>query len=68
MRQSARFHSRKYNDPVVSTKWEPAVNTKQAFVDEYFKMAVRGVKNENTYNLIWSPGRKIFMSQFNVTR
>lgn len=34
---------------------------KHAFVDEYLKMAVRGVNNPNTYNIIWSPRRKLFI-------
>ena len=61
MNVSARSHARIYNDPVVKSTWSPASNAKNAFVDEYFKMAVRGVNNANTYNKIWSPGRKIFM-------
>ena len=61
MNVSARVHSLAYNDPVVSMKWEYAPDTKTAFVEEYFKMAVRGVNNPNTYNIIWSPGRSYFM-------
>ena len=61
MKISARIHSTLNNDPVVSQVWQYAPDTKTAFVDEYFKMAVRGVNNPNTYNKIWSPGRKIFM-------
>ena len=61
MNVSARAHSLAYNDPVVSMKWEYAPDTKTAFVEEYFKMAVRGVNNPNTYNIIWSPGRSYFM-------
>lgn len=62
MNVSARLHSKLNNDPVVSMTWEYAPDTNTAFVDEYFKMAVRGVNNPNTYNKIWSPGRKIFMN------
>ena len=58
---SAKNHSVAFNDPVVSMKWEPANSPKEAFVAEYFKMAVRGVNNSNTYNLIWSPGRRYFI-------
>ena len=64
MNVSARIHSTVYNDPVVSMKWEYAPDTQTAFVDEYFKMAVRGVNNPNTYNIIWSPGRKIFFNNW----
>ena len=62
MNVSAKVHSTIHNDPVVSMKWEYAPDTQTAFVDEYFKMAVRGVNNDNTYNIIWSPGRKIFIN------
>ena len=61
MRVSARTHSVANADPVVNTRWEPASSTNQAFVDEYLKMLRRGVNNANTYNKIWSPGRKILM-------
>ena len=64
MKISAKTHSIINNDPVVSKHWYPAANDTEAFVDEYFRMAVRGVNNSNTYNLIWSPGRKIFMTSF----
>ena len=57
---SARTHEFLHNDKVFSKKWYPASDTKAAFVDEYFRMTVRGVNNPNTYNLIWSPGRRIF--------
>ena len=62
MRVSAKIHSMMYNDPVTSMKWDFAPSVEQAFVDEYFKMAIRGVNNPNTYNLIWSPGRSIFIN------
>jgi len=61
MNVSARVHSQLYNDPVVSKIWTPAPNTTTAFVDEYIKMAVRGVNNTNTCNIIWSPGRRIYI-------
>ena len=64
MHASAKFQSMLHKDSVVSMQWEYAPDTETAFVDEYFKMAVRGVKNQNTYNLIWSPGRKIFIQQW----
>ena len=64
MNTSAKIHSTVHNDPVVSMKWEYAPDTQTAFVDEYLKMAVRGVNNPNTYNIIWSPGRKIFINAF----
>ena len=61
MNVSARTHSVMHNDPVVSKHWDPAPDRTAALMDEYFKMMVRGVNNPNTYNQIWSPGRKIFM-------
>ena len=64
MQVSARTHSILNKDPIVSMEWEYAPDAQTAFVDEYFKMAVRGVNNDNTYNLIWSPGRKIFINQW----
>ena len=58
---SGRTHAQLYNDPVVKSVWTPSSNTRTAFIDEYLKMAVRGVNNANTYNKIWSPGRKFFI-------
>lgn len=70
-------HATKYADPVVSIQWKKASNTAQAFLDEYMRMLVRGIvvrsKGEtlaqsilksSTYNLIWSPGKKIFGKLF----
>ena len=64
MNVSARTHAAQYGDKVVSATWTPASDTTNAFVDEYFKMAVRGVNNANTYNKIWSPGRSIVIKAF----
>ena len=58
MKASVRRIERKYNDIMVTRHWDPAPNAKKAFVDEYIKMSARGVNNSNTYNRIWSPGRK----------
>ena len=54
---------RKYGDEVVSISWKPARSTQEAFVDEYMRMAKRGVKNLNTYNKVWSPGRRIYQKR-----
>ena len=56
--KSAKVKSNKYADEVVSISWKSAKNTNDAFLDEYFMQKVRGVNNPNTYNKIWSPGRK----------
>ena len=74
---SAVGHATKYADPVVSIQWKKASNTAQAFLDEYMRMLERGIvvrsKGEtlaqsilksSTYNLIWSPGKKIFGKLF----
>ena len=64
MNTSGRRIARKYNDKIVEKVWEPASSVKTAFVQEYIKQLTRGVNNSNTYNKIWSPGRKILYSLF----
>ena len=59
---SAQRNSKKYSDPVMSITWKSAPNSKTAFYDEYRRMRVRGVDNDNTYNKIWSPGRSYYYS------
>jgi len=66
MSVSEKRISTMYQDPVVKSSWTPAPDHKAAFVDEYFKMAVRGVNNSNTYNKIWSPGRKLFFKSLSM--
>ena len=53
----------KYGDEVVSISWKPARSAQEAFVDEYMRMTKRGVKNLNTYNKVWSPGRRIYQKR-----
>ena len=55
---SAERYVKKYGDEVTSISWKSAPTNKTAFVDEYHRMQKRGVNNANTYNKIWSPGRK----------
>ena len=62
---------RMYNgvaDEVVSATWKRAKNTREAFIDEYLKQRQRGVLssniNANTYNRIWSPGRKYYYQDY----
>ncbi len=64
MRTSANQHSRANDDPVVSMSLEYAPDTRTAYINEYFKMAVRGVGNPNTYNKIWSPGRTMYIHRW----
>ena len=53
-------------DEVVSITWKKAPNSKAAFIDEYISMCKFGgpsnqlLKNKNSYNKIWSPGRKYY--------
>ena len=60
--QSAKKYG--IEDKVTSITWERAANNRKAFIDEYIKQTQRGVLSENkkanTYNKIWSPGRKYF--------
>ena len=57
---SAERYVNKYGDEVVSISWKSAPSNKAAFIDEYYRMQKRGVNNANTYNKIWSPGRKYY--------
>ena len=50
-------------DVVVSINWQKAANSNAAFIDEFLKQCKRGVKNPSTYNLIWSPGRRLFFGK-----
>jgi len=47
-------------DEILSIRWKSAPNSRQAFIDEFEMQLKRGVNNQNTYNKIWSPGRKYF--------
>jgi len=62
--KSAEEKVSKYSDKVVSIEWKPSKNSREAFLDEYKRMKVRGVKNDTTYNKIWSPGRTYYMDVF----
>ena len=57
---SAALKQKKYTDRAISISWRPASSTRNAFMDEYRRMTRVSVKNENTYNHIWSPGRKYY--------
>ena len=65
--QSAVEHTKNKNgnsisivDAVNSIRWKSAPNTKQAFIDEFFMQKKFKVGNINTYNKIWSPGKRIY--------
>lgn len=51
-------------DTVTSIKWKKAPDIRSAFIDEYQRMYRVGVKNANTYNKIWSPGKKYYENAF----
>ena len=55
---SAERYVKKEGDEVLSISWKSAENEKAAYLDEYYRMTKRGVNNANTYNQIWSPGRR----------
>ncbi len=53
-----------YNDEVVSLTWKKANSTTDAYIDEYLSMKKHGGPqsrgNRRTYNIIESPGKKLF--------
>jgi hypothetical protein len=58
---SAERYVNKYGDEVASISWKSAPTERASFIDEYYRMMKRGVNNANTYNQIWSPGRRYLM-------
>ena len=59
---SAKRYSKK--DEVLSMTWIKANSTREAFINEYLAMERLGgpwsLKHTNTYNKIWSPGKKYY--------
>ena len=47
-------------DEVVSIMWKAADTPQQAFIEEFALQSIRGVANADTYNKIWSPGKKLY--------
>ena len=47
-------------DNVVSITWQSAPNSQIAFINEYIGQLRFGVGNADTYNKIWSPGKKLY--------
>ena len=61
---SAEEKSKLFLDEVESIRWKSSISEKESFIDEYFMQDSAGVFNEppnvESYNKIWSPGRKYF--------
>lgn len=63
---SAQQKAAKYSDEVASITWKKADNARTAFKNEYVSMCKFGgpnnkaIGNTNSYNRIWSPGRKYY--------
>ena len=64
--ESAQRNAKKYTDEVASFTWKSAPNNRTAMINEYKSMCKFGgpnntaIKNTNSYNKIWSPGRKYY--------
>jgi len=61
MNQSAKNVALKNNDPVVSQKWEPAANKKEAYIKEHQGIERNGGagNTQRNYNQRNSPGKKL---------
>jgi len=57
---SAEKHARKNDDVVKKIRWKSAPSDRDAFIDEFFMQKKHGVNNSDTYNKIWSPGRRYY--------
>ncbi len=59
---------KEYGDDVVAMMWKPATDAVEAFIGEYMLQAGRTVLRSDeyarTYNIIWSPGRKLYERLF----
>ena len=57
-------------DQVASISWKSAPNVRMAFIDAYMSMCKYGgpnnrvIKNTNSYNQIWSPGRNYYYGRY----
>ena len=47
-------------DSVISISWKAAKSDRYAFIEEFALQTRLKVKNKDTYNKIWSPGRRFF--------
>ena len=63
MLQSVKQKEIQHKCKAVKTDWKPAVNEREAFIDEYFRIINDGgVENEMNYNKSNSPGRKYYQN------
>ena len=68
--KSAQRNAAKYSDEVTAITWKSAPNAKAAFIDEYQSMCKYGgpnnrtIRNANSYNQIWSPGRNYYRNDY----
>ena len=63
--KSATEKATDYTDEVANILWKSAPNKNAAFIDEYFMqkkfLELKDVfKSKNSYNKIWSPGRRLY--------
>lgn len=56
---SAIQHAKDTKD-VAYIRWKYAPSARQAFIEEYVLQAYRGINNAQSYNKIWSPGKKYY--------
>ena len=72
--KSAIQHTKEGNkivDSVVSIRWKSAPSVREAFIDEYFMQSKRykdAIKNNYSYNKIWSPGKKYCIKKYGKLR
>ena len=59
--QKTRKIDGEIDDVVESIRWKPAPNHRQAFKEEFIMQSQKRVNNSDTYNKIWSPGRRYFI-------
>jgi hypothetical protein len=59
MAKSAAEKAENYNDPVVSQDHTPAETVKQSYIDEQNRIEANGGPQNNTYNKINSPGKRL---------
>ena len=65
---SATQKANKYGDTVTAIRWHSSVSPRNAFMDEFLLQnkwggVLSSNPNLNTYNKIWSPGRKYFRTK-----
>ena len=64
--ESAVNHTKKLplndnlGDTVTSIRWKATKTPDKAFIEEFALQTYKGVKNASTYNINWSPGKKLY--------